>query len=155
MHTHRQIYKGINMTEEKLKQFIAERRVSEHPETGCLEPSPFKVPEGYFDTLCDSIMDKLPTAEVSKKPRYMKLSRHFLEHAAALLFAIGTISLAIYESSINTPIGSSICKDHSNPVSIAITDDIIESYQDDNYVDDALDYAMIENNEIAAYLTGY
>lgn len=143
------------MTEEKLKQFIAERRINRMPETGRSESSPFKVPEGYFDTLCDSILDKLPTAEVSKKPRYITLRRRFFEHAAALLFVIGTISLAIYESSINTPADTSIDKDKFSPVSIAITDDIIESYQDDKYVDDALDYAMIENNEIAAYLIGY
>lgn len=139
--------KQIEMTEEKLKQYLAEKRTAARSAAGQSDVSPFKVPDGYFDTLCDSIMDKLPTVEVTKKPRMVLLRKRFWQHAAATIFAVTAISLALYESSTN--------EKPSTITSASITEDIIHSYEDDNYVDEALDYAMIDNSEIAAYLTGY
>lgn len=127
------------MTEEKLKQYLTERSLK--------ETSPFKVPDGYFDTLCDSIMNKLPEGKASKKPRLLIMRKRVLQYAAAAFFAVTTISLALYESVDNDETPTTI--------SASITEDIRESYEDENYVNEALDYAMIDNSEIAAYLTGY
>lgn len=127
------------MTEEKLKQYLAERRST--------IDSSFKVPNGYFDTFCDSIMNKLPVAEAVQKPRRLLLHKRLWQQAAATIFIVATISLTLYEA-----FGK---KNNQVPVNSYITEEIIKSYEDDNYVDDALDYAMIDNSEIAAYLTGY
>lgn len=126
------------MTEEKLKQYLAEGRSN--------ESSPFKVPEGYFDTFCDNVLKQLPAETSAKKPRILLLRQRFWQHAAATLFAIVTIGLALNEAFNN--------KKQNAPVSVSITQEIVQAYEDDAYVDDALDYAMIENSEIAAYLTG-
>lgn len=139
--------KETKMTEEKLKKYLAEKSATEHHEAGCQAPSPFKVPDGYFDTLCDRVMSKLPEVEEKKKTRLLQLPRHFWQHAAATLFAVATISLALYESSLNKP--------DQVAVNATISEEIIQSYEDDSYVNEALDYAMIDNSEIAAYLTGY
>lgn len=135
------------MTEENLKKYLAEKSAAEHPNTECQAPSPFKVPDGYFDTLCDSVMSKLPEAKEKKKPYLLQLPKRFWQHAAATLFAVATISLALYEAFLN--------KADQVAVNTTISDDIIQSYEDDSYVNEALDYAMIDNSEIAAYLTGY
>lgn len=135
------------MTEETLKQYFAKER----SKTGFTAPngtaeSPFKVPEGYFDTLCDSIMNNLSTTETKSKPRILVLRKRFWQHAAATLIAVSTIGMALYESVKND---EQITSDKSY-----FTEEIIQSYEDDNYVNDALDYAMIGNDEIAEYLTG-
>ena len=45
------------MTEERLKHYIEEKRQGKSHEV-------FKVPEGYFDNLCDRVMSQLPEKQV-------------------------------------------------------------------------------------------
>lgn len=132
------------MTEEKLRLHIEGKSSKAH--------SPFKVPEGYFDTLCERIMERLPEKEEPQRTLLMRLTtrrslRHAIATAAACLIAaiITQTSVHYYRS-----------QQKNEMTSAAVTEDILRAYEDEAYVDEALDYAMIENHEIAAYLTtGY
>lgn len=129
------------MTEEKLRLHIEGHSSNAH--------SPFKVPEGYFDTLCDRIMERLPEQEKPRRTFLMRLMtlralRHAIATAAACLVAAVIIQTSVhYYRSLQK----------NETISAAITEEIIKEYQDEEYVEQALDYAMIDNHEIAIYLT--
>jgi hypothetical protein len=95
--------------------------------------NPFTVPEGYFDQLTSRVMSQVP----EEKPRMaiVRQLRPVLYAAACLcLFVIGA---GIYFHSM---------EEEQNPLISAAT----EVTASDNYVDEAADYAMLDNYEIYA-----
>lgn len=92
--------------------------------------NPFRVPDGYFDSLTDRIMASLPREE--KKP-----ARRLWRWAAAACLA-GAIAIGGYYSLRQTT-------DAPQTASVEQTES--------DYMDEALDYALVDNQEIAAYLT--
>ena len=99
--------------------------------------NPFKVPNGYFDTLTNRVMQRINaegahTAQKSNTRFFFRLAA-----AAMLAGAFFMAGLAIYERS--TPLTSN-------------ADDIIFA-QELEYTDELLDYAMLDNSDIEYYLT--
>lgn len=134
MISERQIYKQIAMTEDKLKQYMESRGHKASHDS-------FKVPEGYFDTLCDRVMQQLP----EKKPIRRTLIPWIWQYAAVAV--VGVIVCA-------TLVIPHFRQESDDKVAKAnVVQEIEQAYYDDEYISDALDYAMVDNNEIALYLT--
>ena len=92
--------------------------------------NPFKVPEGYFDSFAENVMELLP--EQQKKAK-RTLLRPWMYAAACLLVIV--MSVAVYFSNIT-----------------ADTQDAAIMAASDTYIDEAVDYAMIDNEDIYALL---
>ena len=106
--------------------------------------NPFTVPEGYFDQLASQIIAKLPEDQSSaeekeekKKPAVVKYLRPLLYAAACV--CLGIFGTAIYMNSISD----------KEEMQLAQQDYAVYS---DSYIDEAADYAMLDNEDIYASL---
>ena len=112
---------------------------------------PFRVPEGYFDTLSERVMAQLPARKVpveqhvpltvlgvgTKKSRLVMLRPWF--YAAACLAMVFVLSaVLLFPSQTTAP-----------QVAVASPTVATES----SYMDDAADYVMLDNAEIYACLS--
>lgn len=135
------------MTEEKLKKYIEGKRQADGAR------SPFKVPEGYFDTLCDRVMAQIPeeqTLKVVKKPLRRRISPMVWKCAAMLVVGmIAGISFYVTHRSATEPSDIQLAQAE------IVEQEVEPVYYDEQYYSDALDYAMVDNNEIALYLTEF
>jgi hypothetical protein len=110
--------------------------------------NPFRVPEGYFDTLADQIMAKVDESasgvvvplkeDKKKKPARVVWLRPVL-YAAASVCAL-FISVVAYQSYSDSP-------------TAAPTATMAESQSMDYSFDEAADYLMIDNQDIYACLS--
>lgn len=89
---------------------------------------PFTTPDGYFDALPGRVMQRI----AARKRRQL-----VWRWAAAAILAgcICTVGLTTYSTQTTTTLAD------------------IEETSGDKYMDDALDYSMISNMDIATYLT--
>ena len=98
--------------------------------------NPFRVPEGYFDQLSARVMEQLP--ERQRKSRLVQLRPWY--YAAACVAAVAVMGLTFH---FHAGTGQ------SSAVAYA------ETNTDNTYIDEAADYAMLDNNEIYACLADY
>lgn len=125
------------MTEEKLKQYIEGQRSSRTTE-------PFKVPEGYFDTLCDRVMSQLP--EQQQTIRRTLIPRAWRYAAAAVV--VGVVAcVGVLIPHLNKRSSTQLAQDQSE------VETAERMAMDEEYFNDVLDYSMLNNNDIAYYLT--
>ncbi len=95
----------------------------------------FRVPEGYFDSLTSRVMSQLPEQKV--KTAYVQLRRWY--YAAACVAVIGILGITYH-----------LQQDDTAQQPVAGT---IETNTDNNtYMDEVADYAMIDNADIYACL---
>ena len=92
--------------------------------------TPFRVPEGYFDSLTAKVMQQLP--EQPKRSLIAKL-RPWMYAAACVVAVLFTATIYFYPS--------------DNQQQVATTAD--------SYIDDIADYVMADNNDIYACLNDY
>ncbi|MCQ2223004.1 MAG: hypothetical protein MJZ35_04345 [Bacteroidaceae bacterium] len=122
------------MTEEKLKQYIEDKRPA-----GASDP--FKVPEGYFDSFCDRVMSQLP--EQQQTIRRTLIPRVWRYAAAAVV--VGLIaSVAVLVPQF---------KQGQEDMQLASNHVESDMSLDEEYFNEVLDYSMLNNNDIAYYLT--
>lgn len=127
---------NTNMKEEEI---IRER---------CGKKNPFIVPEGYFDSFTSNLMNALPeskTVDTASKKRVVSIYRKHIAIFAIAASICGIVFMGIlpYVSTHHTDISSTVATSPS-----------AESYViDDAYINDALDYAMVSNQEIVQYLS--
>lgn len=95
----------------------------------CGRENPFRVPEGYFDTLPEKVMNRLP-----RRRRRMSVWLKW-SVAAILIGCVGLATFKVFDSPVD-------------PSSLAVQDT-----DNEEYIEDALNYSMINNLEIATYLT--
>lgn len=101
----------------------------------------FKVPEGYFDTLADRIMANIPEAPKQETQNTQKRARICI--AAAIVGAIISITtIRLYHQ------GTSMASLDTNT---EMTNDS-ETYSEE-YVNDYIDYAMVDDGDIYEYLS--
>ena len=93
--------------------------------------NPFRVPEGYFESFADRVMEQLPPQQQKAK---RTLLRPWMYAAACLVVAV--FCIAVYFSRVDTPATSEMPQ-------MAVTD---------TYMDEAADYVMIDNTDIYACL---
>lgn len=97
------------------------------------QQNPFSVPEGYFETFNERLLARLPKEE---KPTWVvRLMPRVLRYAAAIVVIAG--------------VGSALYLNHKNAPTVAYND----AKAQEEYYNQVLDYAMVDNMEIAAYLT--
>ncbi len=95
--------------------------------------NPFRVPEGYFDSLTAEVMEKLP--EEPRKGILVRL-RPWMYAAACLVAVLFTATLYLMSPEV--------------PGQMATA----ETTTTDTYVEDVADYVMADNNDIYACLAG-
>jgi hypothetical protein len=95
--------------------------------------NPFKVPEGYFDSFAEHVMQQLPQRQAQAKHMWL---RPWMYAAASLLVAV--FSIAIYFSNTNSDASEMAAANAS-----------------DSYIEEAADYAMIDNEDIYYLLAEY
>jgi hypothetical protein len=109
--------------------------------------NPFKVPEGYFEQFTANLMNQLPEQLETKKRKISSLNLWRIRiagYAAAACMA-GVMLVGI----------SSYLKHQQHTIKLNHTEQHAEQYtfSEEEYIDDALDYALVSNQEIASYLT--
>lgn len=103
--------------------------------------NPFRVPEGYFDTLPQRVMERIREEGQAEQPKRRRKSRFFIRLTAAAVLT-GFFSLAglmIYEQ--------------SHPLTSSQAPTALASAQEMEFADELLDYAMLDNSDIEYYLT--
>lgn len=100
-------------------------------------PSPFRVPEGYFEQLSDRIMSRLPQEEPAQQPKPALIRRLRPLLYAAACVCIAVFSVAIYFNHHNA---------EQQTATAALQQQ--DTYYNDTYIDEAADYAMLDNEEI-------
>ena len=95
--------------------------------------NPFRVPEGYFDSLTAEVMEKLP--EEPRKGILVRL-RPWMYAAACLVAVLFTATLYLMSPEASGQMATA------------------ETTTTDTYVEDVADYVMADNNDIYACLAG-
>lgn len=107
----------------------------------------FSVPEGYFDTIAQRVMDRIPANEVrmipaveKKKSTPRRLLWARIGVAAATVAAVFTLGMRF------------MGHDHvqQSPVAAVST----ASYTSDENLDAMADYIMVDDQDLYAYLSG-
>ena len=93
----------------------------------CSRENPFRTPEGYFEILPDRVMQRIHRHDMRRKAWRWAVAAAF----------IGCVATAGLMSTMHDDTAASLALE-------------IEDYQ---YIEDAIDYSMIDNMEIASYLT--
>jgi hypothetical protein len=105
--------------------------------------NPFTVPEGYFEQLAQQVMEKLPEKEkTQKKPALIMQLRPWLYAAACLCIGVFTAAVVFSNKTDNT----------QELKKMATLEQENINYYSDSYVEEEADYAMVDNQEIYAYL---
>ena len=106
--------------------------------------NPFRVPEGYFDSLASQVMSRVDAE--GNKPKDMPMIEKMAKtvwlrpvlYAAASVCAL-FISVTVYQ--------------HFTEQTVENTTEQVAVYSEDSF-DEAADYVMIDNQDIYACLTG-
>lgn len=110
---------------------------------------PFTVPENYFADFADRLMNELPekNAPVVNKPAAKVRHLRYWLATVAVLCSVAITGAWIYlrqASASKTPVAS-----------VSVECDLnVTSETESVYMEDMLDYALVDNSEIAMYLTG-
>ncbi len=122
------------------------------------QQTPFKVPEGYFETLSDRVMDRIREEESGTKVRLWKIIRPQLALAAAILgfalisftllriFVPGTGQVEYYDLASLEEMG--YFYDESTLMEMVPSDEE-EISEDDLWVDEAIEY--LAGNDMSFY----
>lgn len=137
------------MTEEKLKQYIKGQRAE-----GTTE-NPFKVPEGYFDTLCSRVMAQLPEEQAKQVPMHKEAQKAVKRTLIPRVWKYAAVVAVGAIVSLSVLIPNLSQKENPQLASSEELGQAEQEYYDEQYAFDALEYAMVDNNEIALYLTEY
>ena len=95
----------------------------------------FQVPEGYFDTLTSRVMSQLPEKKAKRHPL-----RTWMYAAACVFAAVFSVTIYLHDGNQQTKIQTA----ENTEISVS----------DMEYTDAWMDYAMLDNQDIYACLTG-
>lgn len=115
----------------KRPNYIEKKKMNEEKylEERLAKRNPFRVPKGYFDSFAEHVIKQLPPQQKAKHVTF----RPWMYAAACLVVAV--FSVAIYFAHVST--------NSSEMPQMAVTE---------SYMDEAADYAMIDNTDIYACL---
>ena len=108
--------------------------------------NPFRTPEGYFENFTDRLMARIAEEAPQQEPVKARvvefpLWRRVMRYAAAIVavaFCVG---------------GGALLYNRLQPAEQLLGEDVLEYAWDDDELDDVLDYELVDNNQIAYYLT--
>ena len=106
--------------------------------------NPFKVPEGYFESLVPSVMEQLPaqpsveTVEAKRVPLIFRLR--------PLLYAAACVLIAVFSVVVFMDYDKTAEQDMMQLAGVQNTT------VNDTYIDEVADYVMVDNSDIYACL---
>ena len=108
---------------------------------------PFRVPEGYFEQLTGQLMQRLPQAGTTAAAPHRRTLLRRLTPARLRLTSAAAIA------AVTLATGAMLLTRHRmQPTASPVHADLYTEAVGDEYIDNALDYAMVSNHEIASYL---
>lgn len=107
-------------------------------------PMPFTVPEGYFEQLSHSIMERIPEETATQERKVVPLRKRWVAMAAAASVLVAAIGIGIYLDFDQHQ------KDLSQAPWTAMT--VEEDHQ--GTLDEMADYIMCDENDLYAYISG-
>lgn len=110
--------------------------------------NPFRVPDGYFDSLAERVMANLPDADDVQTSKTIVINRPRRHANKAWLCVAASLCVAVFGSAVYLGNLSSADSDNSPQATTAQATNISQ----DNYVEEVADYAMMDNSDIYAYL---
>lgn len=109
--------------------------------------NPFRVPTGYFDNLSQRVMASIP--ETSPKAVIVDMRRRRWMNATIAVAA--TVCFAIFGAAVYFPHASNTATTQRQlATATATTQD--NTATSESYVDQVVDYTMMDNSDIYAYL---
>lgn len=110
--------------------------------------NPFKVPEGYFDSFPEKLMEQLPEKQV-RKAKVVRMNRFDIRLWRAISVAAVTICAVVigatyYLGNVNG----------TNSSSVAVDQPMISQSSSDDF-DEMADYMMADNADFYAYVADY
>lgn len=105
----------------------------------------FRVPEGYFDSFTTRLMDSLPEREACEIP----VRRPLLARLRPLLYAAACLCIAIFSVAVYFARVEPADDGHGDMAAVYPQG----TTYGDGYEDAVMDYAMIDNTDIYAYLS--
>ena len=124
--------------------------------------NPFTVPEGYFEQLTQQVMDRIPqtTATIDMQPALhaeeqpaRKPARvAVMKRLRPWLYAAACICVGVFIAALAFNNRSEVAAPQTSAPQIAANTQADYGYYSDAYIDEAADYAMIDNQEIYACL---
>lgn len=109
--------------------------------------NPFSTPEGYFESFTDRLMKRIADEQLAQvEPERVKVVplspwRRMMKYAAAVAVMAAAVG------------GGSLLYDRADTSDPLLSTDAIEYAWDDEDLDEVLDYEMLDNQQIAYYLT--
>lgn len=100
--------------------------------------NPFAVPEGYFEQLSDRIMSQLEESPTKKSGTTTRRLRPWI--AAASIAAVAAVSATLFFGK------------NGAATTGQVADEAHTAYYDTNYINEEADYAMVDNQDIYAFL---
>jgi hypothetical protein len=123
--------------------------------------SGFKIPEDYFETFSEKVLNQLHSEEPKVIPFYAKYSRIFYSAAAVIVLAL-SIPIANQLQNNSDEMASNEIENYLTQHSTLSDDDIvnlldtedIENIKIDNKIEnEALEEALLNNSQIENYIT--
>lgn len=112
---------------------------------------PFTVPDNYFADFAEKLMNELPQQEsratMTAPAKVRHLSYWLATAAAVCCLAFAGTWIYMHRASAPQQTVATVHTPH-------VDQDASEAEQNAIYVEDMLDYALVDNSEIAMYLTG-
>lgn len=137
------VWRGVLKTK-KHKNMIEEEKIIRQHDSG---RNPFRTPDGYFENFTDKLMARI-AAEVPQQAEPVKarvvalpLWRRAMRYAAAVVAAVVCVG------------GGTLLYNRLQTPDQLMNGDALEYAWDDDELEDILDYEMVDNNQIAYYLT--
>lgn len=117
----------------------------------CSKRTPFTVPEGYFDSLTERIMEKIPDdgVQVSAKPNRSRIIKFFTWSALAVAACFVGVMVCQQFMKLNDGTEKQLMQQNMRAQVVAEDIDLEEDYSED-----VLNYAMVDNNDVYCYLSG-
>lgn len=137
------VWRGVLKTK-KHKNMIEEEKIIRQHDSG---RNPFRTPDGYFENFTDKLMARI-AAEAPQQAEPVKarvvalpLWRRAMRYAAAVVAAVVCVG------------GGTLLYNRLQTPDQLMNGDALEYAWDDDELEDILDYEMVDNNQIAYYLT--
>lgn len=112
----------------------------------CGKINPFKVPEGYFDTLTERVMANIPANETKTVSIAPKSRSHWLQWS-------GLVAACMVGALLCVNIFDKQGQDEQTQL-MSKASSANEVIYDESYQEDALNYAMVDYNDVYNYLSG-
>ena len=108
--------------------------------------NPFTVPEGYFEQLTAQVMERLP-----EKPQQQKKKTVVIKQLRPWLYAAACVCVGVFIAALAFNNDNEQVRKQMQ-MATAEQENVEGYYYSDNYIDEEADYAMVDTQDIYAYL---